>query len=385
MESLITVYLPVGVGTFHMETAADQFARSVRLLKSIDGDVVVPDKPLLSVEALRDFLAPLRPGLVIFQDLTFANGAYMAEVLRRYDGPVLLWTLREPAGDGGRLKLNSLTGAYSAAHTLRNFGNRPFSYVFGAPEEENVREAVQKAIRAAADECVTSLLDEKPEEREKTPEEVFAASIRDKMRSLKIAAVGHTPQGFGFGRALDAEMMHNFGAELVSVEVRELINKAKSYADEECAEYLARTEEATCGFGKTPEKNRLDHARLYKAYTDFVRENGIVIEDASDGYAKLRLNVAGRHLDAFGAVSRAVLFTLADFSAAPAAQFGREPEASVSFGVRIAFYSPCCAAVLTAEAKRIEKTEDLDRYEIEVRNEREEIAARAFVSAYCKY
>ena len=275
MESLITVYLPVGVGTFHMETAADQFARSVRLLKSIDGDVVVPDKPLLSVEALRDFLAPLRPGLVIFQDLTFANGAYMAEVLRRYDGPVLLWTLREPAGDGGRLKLNSLTGAYSAAHTLRNFGNRPFSYVFGAPEEENVREAVRKAIRAAADECVTSLLDEKPEEREKTPEEVFAASIRDKMRSLKIAAVGHTPQGFGFGRALDAEMMHNFGAELVSVEVRELINKAKSYADEECAEYLARTEEATCGFGKTPEKNRLDHARLYKAYTDFVRENGI--------------------------------------------------------------------------------------------------------------
>ena len=38
MESLITVYLPVGVGTFHMETAADQFTRSVRLLKSIDGD-----------------------------------------------------------------------------------------------------------------------------------------------------------------------------------------------------------------------------------------------------------------------------------------------------------------------------------------------------------
>ena len=193
MESLITVYLPVGVGTFHMETAADQFTRSVRLLKSIDGDIVVPDKPLLSVEALRDFLAPLRPGLVIFQDLTFANGAYMAEVLRRYDGPVLLWTLREPAGDGGRLKLNSLTGAYSAAHTLRNFGNRPFSYVFGSPEEENVREAVRKAIRAAVDESVTALLDAEPEEREKTPEEIFAASIRDKMRDLKIAAVGHTP------------------------------------------------------------------------------------------------------------------------------------------------------------------------------------------------
>ena len=43
MESLITVYLPVGVGTFHMETAADQFTRSVRLLKSIDGDVSLED------------------------------------------------------------------------------------------------------------------------------------------------------------------------------------------------------------------------------------------------------------------------------------------------------------------------------------------------------
>ena len=131
--------------------------------------------------------------------------------------------------------------------------------------------------------------------------------------------------------------------------------------------------------------NSLEKIRAYFSAEIFVRENGIVIEDASDGYAKLRLNVAGRHLDAFGFVSRAALFTLADFSAAPAAQFGREPEASVSFGVRILFPSPCRAAVLTAQAKRIEKKEDLDRYEIEVRNEREEIAARAFVSAYCKY
>ena len=274
MESFTLTYLPVGVGTFHMETAADQFSRSVRFLKSLDGSVVVPDGPLLSVEALRDFLAPQRPDLVVFQDLTFANGAYMAEVLRRYDGPVVLWTLREPAGDGGRLKLNSLTGAYSAAHTLRNFGNRPFSYVFGAPEEENVREGILKAV-AAAKASVKTPAAGKTLAENLSPEEAEAARIREKLRSLKIAAVGHTPQGFGFGRALDADMTYHFGAELVSVEVRELINKAKAYSDEECAEYLARTEAATCGLDKTPEKNRLDHARLYKAYAEFVRENRI--------------------------------------------------------------------------------------------------------------
>ena len=279
MDPFTLVYLPVGVGTFHMETAADQFARSVKLMKSIDPQFAVPEAPLLSVEALREFLAPLKPDLVVFQNLTFANGAYMAELLRLYDGPVLLWTLREPAADGGRLKLNSLTGAYSAAHTLRNFGNRPFSYVFGAPEEGNVREAVLDAIQVAFRMKVFKAAEREgaaPDENAGvSPEEAAAARIREKLRSLRLAAVGQTPQGFGFGRALDAEMMHVFGAELISVEVRELINKAKAYSDEECAEYLARTEAACCGLDKMPEKNRLDHARLYKAYSDFVRENHI--------------------------------------------------------------------------------------------------------------
>ena len=249
METFCPGYLPVGVGTFHMESARDQFARSVKLVKSVDERFAVPAEPLLSVEALRDFLKPLRPDLVVFQNLTFANAAYMSELLRVYDGPVLLWTLREPVIDGGRLRLNSLTGAYSAAHTLRNFGGRPFAYVFGSPEEESVRQAIA--------------------------ENTAAAALKKAVRSLRIAAVGHTPQGFGFGRALDAELMHVFGAELESIEARELIGKAKSFTDEECADWLEKTACATCGLENTPQKNRLDHARLYKAYSDFVRERGI--------------------------------------------------------------------------------------------------------------
>ena len=104
---------------------------------------------------------------------------------------------------------------------------------------------------------------------------VQAAKVKSAMRSLKLSAVGHTPQGFGFGRALDAELMSVFGVELESIEARELIDMAKSYSDEECAEYLRRSERATCGLDKTPEKNRLDHARLYKAYTDYVHSHNI--------------------------------------------------------------------------------------------------------------
>ena len=249
MTSFTPVYVPVGVPTFHMESAEEAFRRSAALLQSLDPAFVCPEKLLLSVNDVKSFLGTVHPDLVVFQNVTFANAAYMSEVLRAYQGPVLLWTVREPVIDGGRLRLNSLTGAYSAANTLRAFDDRPFSYVFGSPEEERV----QKEIRAV----------------------VEASRVRKALRSLKVAAIGQTPQGFGFGRALDAELMNTFGAELIAIEARELIRKAEAYSDEECREFLNRTETCTAGFSNTPEKNRLDHARLYKAYSDFVRAEGI--------------------------------------------------------------------------------------------------------------
>ncbi len=243
------VYVPVGVPTFHLESAQDQFERSIAALKAADESFVCPEKMLLSIDDLRDYLDGVQPDLIVFQNLTFANAAYMAEVLRRFDCPLLLWTLREPVIDGGRLRLNSLTGAYSAANTLRAFDDRAFSYVFGAPEEEEVAKAVRSMVQAAR--------------------------LKKAMRSLKMAAIGHTPQGFGFGRALDAELMNTFGVELESIEARELIDQAKAYTDEECKDYLVRTEAMTCGLDKTPEQNRLDHSRLYRAYTEYVRSHGI--------------------------------------------------------------------------------------------------------------
>ena len=243
------VYIPVGVPTYHLETAQDQFERSCAMLRSVDECFVCPDEMLLGLDKLRAYLEGKDPDLIVFQNLTFANAAFMSQVLRRFDCPVLLWTLREPVIDGGRLRLNSLTGAYSAANALAAFDGKPFHWCFGAPEEESVISAVKAACGAA--------------------------KLKKAMRSLTVASIGHTPEGFGFGRALDSEMMSTFGVELQSIEARELIERAKGYSDEECAEYLRETEGCTAGFDKTPEKNQLDHARLLKAYSDYVKENHI--------------------------------------------------------------------------------------------------------------
>lgn len=249
MRPFLPVYIPAGVGTFHMESASERFAASKALLESLDPRFVCPDAPLLGADKIAEFLEPLSPDLVVFQNITFANAACMSEVLRLCTCPVALWTLREPVIDGGRLRLNSLTGAYSAANTLRQSGRARFPYVFGMPEEPDVQRGLAAAIRAA--------------------------ELKHAMRDLKLAAIGHTPQGFGFGRALDAELLAAFGVRLEAIESRELIDRAKAYSEEDVKAFDQKTEAMTSGLCRTPEKNRLDHARLYRAYTEYIRENRI--------------------------------------------------------------------------------------------------------------
>ena len=248
--SFQVAYVPIGVGTFHLESAQIQFEKSIKMLKDITEDVVVPEKMLLSIDLLDEFLDGINPDLIVLQNITFANAAYATEVLRRFTCPILLWTLREPVIDGGRLRLNSLTGAFSAANSIKAFRkDSKFEYMFGAPDE---KEIIDKA-RAV----------------------ISAARVKKDLKGLKLVSIGHTPQGFGFGRALDADITSVFGATLDSIESRELINKAKSYTDEECEEYLDDAKKQIVGLENTPEKNVKDFAKLYKAYKDYVTENHI--------------------------------------------------------------------------------------------------------------
>ncbi len=247
--SFQVAYIPVGVGTFHLESAQTEFEKSKNMISQLTGEGVYPDKMLLTLEDLDTFLDRIHPDLIIFQNITFANAAYASRVLKRFACPILLWTLREPVIDGGRLRLNSLTGAYSAANAIREFRQGEFEYVFGSPEEETVQAEVGAAIRAAR--------------------------VRYQLGHLKLAAIGHTPQGFGFGRALDTDLMKTFGVTLEAVEARELIGRARGYEDGACEEELAEAGKALVGLEETPEQNRKDFARLYKAYKEYVKENGI--------------------------------------------------------------------------------------------------------------
>ena len=249
MKKFEIAYIPIGVPTFDLECAIKEFDKSVSLLKGLEENCVCPDEMLLSIDKLQDFLSTIDPDLIVVQNITFANAAYITEVLMKLECPVLLWTLREPIIDGGRLRLNSLTGAYSAANTLAQFRNGNFEYIYGAPQEDEVIDKIKKTIDAAR--------------------------IKYELRNLKLASIGHTPQGFGFGRALDLELATVFGARLESIEARELIDKAKAYKDEDFADMLEDFDDSCTGYKDLPQNNINDSARLLKAYETYVTENNI--------------------------------------------------------------------------------------------------------------
>ncbi len=247
------VYVPIGVPTFDLEVAGEQFRLSCNLMKDLFGDeAVCPEKMLLNLADLKSYLSSVDPDMIVLQNITFANAAYCSEVVAAFPQvPLLLWTLKEPVIDGKRLRLNSLTGAYSAANVMKNLGKGNFGYVFGSPESAEVKNAIcanAKAVRAMAE-----------------------------LRACKVAAIGTTPEGFGFGRALDADIQRVFGSRLVSIEVRELLDKAKAYDFEECRQYLDAFCDTCCDYDHVPEKNREGYARLMKAYVDFCTANNVKV------------------------------------------------------------------------------------------------------------
>jgi L-fucose isomerase-like protein len=132
---------------------------------------------------------------------------------------------------------------------MHHLGVEQFEYIFGAPSEDNVIKTLDATIKAA--------------------------QLKFKLKSLTIAAIGNTPQGFGFGRGLDAEIVKNFGASLETIEARELMNKARTYKPEDYEDLKEEAFKKTVGLSNLPDENVEGFLKLYKAYKSFIEEKNI--------------------------------------------------------------------------------------------------------------
>lgn len=243
------VFFPMARTTFFMESAEQNLQQSRQMLQEIFTEVVMPDKLLTETSEVAEFAEQAgQPDLIIYQCSTFIGSEFISELTRRFRAPMVIWSVREPSMDGGRLKLNSLTGAFSAANCLKVQG-RDFEFVFGSPSEEQVK----KQFEALS----------------------LALEARASLRQAVVGIVGSQPAGFGFGDMSEAEAGEVLGLRFVNVEAAALMDKARSYEADTLKEAVAELKSRTQGVEELPAENLDKYARLRKAFGDFVEENGL--------------------------------------------------------------------------------------------------------------
>ena len=242
------VFVPLARTTFYMPSAEENFSKSVQLLKNIFENIKVPDSLITEPSDLSKYLDEVsEPDLIIYQCTTFIGSEFMYEIMRKSKCPVLIWATREPSIDGTRLKLNSLTGAFSAGNSVYT-QNRDFDFIFGNPDEDSVVESLTKYNKAI--------------------------TLINSLKELVIGVVGNQPAGFGFGNVNETDLIGTLGSRVARLEAAAIMDMAKNYTKEEVAEDLAELNACTINTN-IPDENMEKYARLHKAFKTFVDENNI--------------------------------------------------------------------------------------------------------------
>jgi len=103
----------------------------------------------------------------------------------------------------------------------------------------------------------------------------------------------------------------------------------------------------------------------------FAAHSGIELLEVAPGYAKTRMRVDSRHLNALNTVQGGALFTLADFAFAAASN--AHGTAAVALNVTISFVKAVTAGVVTAEAKEMAASARTAHYTINITNDQGEL------------
>ena len=112
----------------------------------------------------------------------------------------------------------------------------------------------------------------------------------------------------------------------------------------------------------------------------FATENGAVIDEVGDHYAKCSLKIQDRHKNAMGAVMGGVYFTLADFALAVASNW--KEMGNVSLNSEITYLTAAKGEKLTAEAVCVKNGRTTGYYRIDVRDEFGNLAAAVTATTY---
>ena len=128
--------------------------------------------------------------------------------------------------------------------------------------------------------------------------------------------------------------------------------------------------------------NTLEEVRHFFEKDRFATENGMIIDEIGNGYAKCSLTITERHRNAVGAVMGGVPFTLADFAYAVAANH-QEPK-WVSLSSQITYLGTAKGTRLIAEAVMVKSGRSTNYYQVLVTDELKNPVANVCVTGFSK-
>lgn len=250
MSDVHIVYVPVGRSTFHVETAAKYFKDSVEYLKQLSVPVACPENILFDPSEVSSFLdqenkkSPV--DLIILQCTTFTDNRFAIAVMEKTNCPVFIWGVAEPSFDGGRLKLNSLTGFLGLSNALCHYG-RSFDAAYGAPGEEQIEKALMRQIKAA--------------------------SLVSNLKRSRIGVIGTLPPGFTLSDVDVLALQRDIGPTYISTELHQIINAGKAMPKDKIEAALKEVAAQVPEFS-LPDDKALLFGGFYAALKDFIaREN----------------------------------------------------------------------------------------------------------------
>ncbi len=126
----------------------------------------------------------------------------------------------------------------------------------------------------------------------------------------------------------------------------------------------------------------LEEVREFFAKDKFATDNGAVVDEIGDRYAKCSIMLDERHKNAVGGIMGGVHFVLADFAFAIASNW--QQMGSVSLSSNITFLSPVRGTKLIAEARCIKEGRSTNYYQVDLWDDLENHIAVVTITGYRK-
>lgn len=124
------------------------------------------------------------------------------------------------------------------------------------------------------------------------------------------------------------------------------------------------------------------YLEFFRANDLFARHCGIELLEASSGHAKASMKIQSFHRNGANTVHGGAIFTLADF--AFAAAVNSQGQLALAINTTMAFINPAVAGTLYAQAEELSSNRRLGTYQVQIRDDQDQLIAQFQGTAYRK-